>query len=418
MIQQFDPMTTLIFTLPLDPFDQSIVLDCVQSSDGKHISAPLALMPQPHSSVDVVAIVPVQALSWHQVKLPQGSLPGALMANRHASRLRAILVGLLEDCLLDDPAQLHFALQPQPNVDAPVWVAACNSAWLTAALGLLAQAGYNVTRIVPETSPQALADAIEVSEGVNLPLVAGMTAGAEDGGHMGMLVCPLSAAVAKMLPADCPVFAEPSVAALAERCFERPITLQQRAQRLLKASNTPWSLAQFEFANAQRRQRWAPLTQMVQRFARAPEWRAARWSLVSLVLVNLIGLNVWAMREQAGLRGEEKAVRAILTDTFPKVPVVVDAPVQMQREVAMLQRARGGVADVDMESMLSAFATLAPTGYRPSNIEFSANELHMKGPSMTTADKDRIITGLKLMGLVASVQGDGWQIQYGMGVAQ
>ena len=54
---------------------------------------------------EIVAVVPARALSWQQVTLPQG-------ATAQASRLRAVLEGLLEEHLLDDPAQLHFALQP------------------------------------------------------------------------------------------------------------------------------------------------------------------------------------------------------------------------------------------------------------------------------------------------------------------
>ena len=46
------------------------------------------------------------------------------------TRLRSILEGLLEDRLLDDPAQLHFALQPGARAGSPVWVAVCDRSWL------------------------------------------------------------------------------------------------------------------------------------------------------------------------------------------------------------------------------------------------------------------------------------------------
>ena len=47
-----------------------------------------------------------------------------------------------------------------------------------------------------------------------------------------------------------------------------------------------------------------------------------------VVLVNLIGLNTWAMREQASLSAQRRAVGAVLTDTFPNTTVVVDAPLE------------------------------------------------------------------------------------------
>ena len=51
---------------------------------------------------EVVAVVPWQCLSWHAVTLPPHSGP----------RLSAVLQGLLEEQLLDDPAQLHLAVAP------------------------------------------------------------------------------------------------------------------------------------------------------------------------------------------------------------------------------------------------------------------------------------------------------------------
>ena len=110
-------MPLLIITLPLDAADNAALFDYVLSPEGStvtsHASVPLALLPERDKRQgEVVAVVPAQALSWHQVQLPQGSLPRSMLGERGAPRLRAILDGLLEDQLLDDPAQLHLALQP------------------------------------------------------------------------------------------------------------------------------------------------------------------------------------------------------------------------------------------------------------------------------------------------------------------
>lgn len=415
-------MTQLIITLPLETADKAAPMDCVQSPDGQllasYASAPLALLPRVDASVEVVAVVPLSALSWHRVSLPQGSLPKSRLAERGANRLRAILDGLLEDQLLDEPAAVHLALQPQPQVGVPVWVAACDRAWLGSALGALSQAGYNVTRIVPESSPQALVDVIAVTEGQNQPMVAGWIgavspADAADERRSGMLVSALSATSAALLSPESPVVAEPAVAALAEQLFQRPVTLQQRGQRLLQAAQTPWDLAQFEFTNAQRDRRWANLAQGVQSFARAPVWRAARWALVLLVVVNLIGLNTWAMRERANLNAQRQAVGAVLKETFPNTPVVVDAPTQMARAVAVLQRASGSAAGTDLESILSSFSALAPVGYVPTAIEYAANSLRLSGPAVPAPEQERITAGLKALGLDASLQGDVWLIRAG-----
>src|SRR5512133_3539364 len=114
-------MISFIITLPTASADAAAQYDYVLTADGsaetRSASVPLALLPVPSDrQTEVIVLLPMPALSWHQVQLPKGSLARGLMAERGVSRLRAILDGLLEDRLLDEPAQLHLALQPQPMV--------------------------------------------------------------------------------------------------------------------------------------------------------------------------------------------------------------------------------------------------------------------------------------------------------------
>src|SRR5687768_14764839 len=117
-------MALLLVTAPLPPSPAGGDYGwAMWSSDGRKLrsqgSAPPALLP---SGDELILCVPAATLSWHQVTLPQGSMSGGV-------RLRSVLNGLLEDRLLDDPEQLHFALQPDPRAGVPVWVAACNRLW-------------------------------------------------------------------------------------------------------------------------------------------------------------------------------------------------------------------------------------------------------------------------------------------------
>src|SRR5215213_5768175 len=117
-------MALLLVTAPLPPAPAGGDYGwAVWSSDGRKLrsrgSAPPALLP---AGDELILGVPAAALSWHQVTLPQGSMTGGV-------RVRSVLNGLLEDRLLDDPEQLHFALQPDARAGVPVWVAACSRPW-------------------------------------------------------------------------------------------------------------------------------------------------------------------------------------------------------------------------------------------------------------------------------------------------
>ena len=146
---------------------------------------------------------------------------------------------------------------------------------------------------------------------------------------------------------------------------------------------------------------------------RAPQWRAARLALVALVLVNLVGLNAWALREQAALQAKRQAVRAVLTGTFPKIPVVVDAPLQMAREVAALQRASGAASATDMEAMLAALGAQLPVTQTLTAIDYGSQELRAKVPAVAPEAQARVALALKQQGMSAAWDGVQWVIKPG-----
>jgi general secretion pathway protein L len=296
-----------------------------------------------------------------------------------------------------------------------VWVAACDRAWLKAHLQALAQAGHAASRIVPEFTPEITAQTLYVLDQADRAMLVG-------GGALqsvSLLLCPLSAATVALMDDESAsavrleVVAEPAVAVLAEELFKRPVTLMQRPQRWLQAAQTPWDLAQFDLLNANRDRAVAHMVQGLNSLVRAPQWRAARFALLLLLVANLIGLNAWAWREQASLNTSRLAVRNVLMQTFPKIPAVVDAPVQMAREVAALQRASGTPSGSDMESMLAKFGVAAPDGLALTAIDYVAQELRVKTPPMALKDQDRLVLTLKQQGLSAAWDGAQWVIKPG-----
>lgn len=373
---------------------------------------PLAL------GAETVALVPAQALSWHQVQLPAGTLARGMLAERSAPRLRAVLEGLLEDHLLDDPAQLHFALQPEARNDAKVWVAVCHRQWLADALAALQTTGYQPQRLVPEWTP----DDADSSTDQPAPAARWVIGDADTAqlvwtDAQGVHTWPLTGVrsdsagvphqLQNLVPAEAELFAEPAVAQLAEQLLHRTARVVTPDQRLRTAAQTDWNLAQFDFS---RRNPWlARLAVAADTVWRTPQWRPARWATVALVVVQVLGVNAFAWRAKSQLAQQRTAIRTTLTQTFPNVTVVVDAPVQMQRALAALQQSSGAAAATDMETLLSALGSAnqeAPAHTAPTTVEYAGQTMRIHIGSNTQDYLDSLDHALKQRGYSSRRDGD------------
>jgi general secretion pathway protein L len=386
-----------------------------QSRDGQSVSAqgraPASALPRLGVALDVVAIVPSEWLSWHAVDLPKGSQAGG------ATRLRAVLDGLLEDRVLDDTSNLHFAVGPAARASAAspdgtaVWVAACDKALLKAALAPLEAAGRPVSRIVPEFAPLDAATSRSggaSSEGASRTVYAVGEPGDAwlvDVHSQGVTRLPLQAVVvqqwlaqaARTLDARSPtsheapgngvreIFAEPAVSALAGELLNLPVQLQQAPQRWLLALQAPWDLAQFDLSNSGRLRAFKKLGDAWANLCHAPRWRAARWGVGLALVANVVGLNAWAWKEHAALTQQRKDVQSVLTQTFPQVKVVVDAPIQMGRELALLRQSTGAPAPRDLENLLSAVgqASAAVGKLDVVSLDYAEGELRLRTKGLT-----------------------------------
>ncbi len=391
-------MTSLVVLLPLSPAGAQTEFDYVLTPDGRssgaHASAQASLLPAATGTgAEVVAVAPASRLSWHQVELPRG-------ITATSPRLRAVLEGLLEDRLLDDPDALHFALQPQARAGAPAWVATCDRAWLRSAVQVLESAQRPVTRIVPEFAPDDAPALYALGEAEQASLVA---VSAE-----GLMCLPLTPAAMALLPAlpdDAPRVAEPGVAALAEQVLGQKVLLQQAPQRWLQAARSGWDLAQADFSSSGRARTFKKIATGWAELLRAPQWRPARWGAVLLVALNLLGLNAWAWKERAGLQTKQETIKRTLVQTFPQVKVIVDAPVQMEKEVAVLRQATGATSGRDLEAMLGALASTAAPGRAVAAIEFNGAELRAKGVASSADETRAIANTVKGMGYAAEWRG-------------
>ncbi|MGP1691031.1 MAG: type II secretion system protein GspL [Giesbergeria sp.] len=376
-------MSLLILTLPLadgaGPPEYRYTLSPDGHQVARHGCASAALLPTTgRAASELVALVPASALSWQRVQLPPGVAPSS-------PRMRAVLEGLLEDYLLDDPVKLHFALAPGASAGASTWVAVCDREWLRRALQALESAGRPVARVVPECTPGGQSPTLHATGTPEQPqiVVSGLP---PDGAVATLPLTPAALALLPEVPAGAAPFvatAEPAVAALAERLLGRPVALLAASEHALQAARSQWDLAQFDLANSGRTRALRKASGLLGALLQAPEWRAARWATALLVLAQLVGLNALAWKEENALKAKRAAVNSTLTTSFPHVKVVANAPLQMERELALLRQASGSLTATDLEPMLAAAGTALGAPGGASAVDFTPGALQLRGIALS-----------------------------------
>ncbi len=394
-------MRTLIVQLPLSPASPAVAyphagVDAPAQAARVAVQwAQADLLPAASRDGEVVVMVPAQALSWQQVELPTG-------LHKQPARITAALQGLLEDRLLADPGSLHLALQTDWQHSAQPWVAACDKAWLSGHLQALEAAGLTVHRIVPEISPN--------TEGLQV-LALGDTASGwvwfSQKSH-GVWGSPIASAQAPAWSTwlgqtgeAFPVqgLAEPALAAWLGERLGAPAQLLQPYQHWLQALASGWDLAQFDLQTHKHARRIKSLQKSLNALWTAAEWRPARWGLGLLVLSQLVGLNAWAWKTRADWQAQQQAMTRVLLETFPQTKVVVDAPLQMERELTRLRQSSGQLAPQDLESLLSALGqALEPGMATPTRLVFQPGQLQVQGLVLTAVQQQSIEQALQRQG--------------------
>ncbi|MDN5507300.1 MAG: type II secretion system protein GspL, partial [Comamonas sp.] len=160
--------------------------------------------------------------------------------------------------------------------------------------------------------------------------------------------------------------------------LQRPVTIFTAAQRLLQSHGYAGDLAQFDLdlggsTRARRR-----LLDAWHGFAKAPQWRAARWAAGIAVVAQLAGLNAWAFRENRAIELRQQQAKQVLQTTFPHVPVIIDAPVQMQRELDLLRSNSGALSASDLEALLAASAGIQGV-QNAKSLQYQDKQLRISG---------------------------------------
>jgi general secretion pathway protein L len=333
-------------------------------SQGKQ--CPASLLPKADT---VVAVLSDADVGWHRITLPKSP----------AARLGAALVGVLEEALLEDADSTLLAVAPQAAAGQPTWIAAVNLPWLRSELAELERAQIFVDRVVPGVCPDEVPSGhfVETEEVTGTP-AEGISLSWSHAGGAALL--NLQGGLTRELVPGTGLpgtrwTATPSAAEHAEHWLGAPVNVMPTPFRLLQASRTLWNLRQFSLA---RKHKGVRAARDFFRELMSPDWRPARYGLVTLLLLQVLGLNLWAWHQRSAMEAKNTAMVKVLQTTFPQIRAVLDARLQMQREVQALRALAGKPGDSDLEPLLQATAMAWPTDRPPvDNLQFKEGQLSL-----------------------------------------
>lgn len=351
-------MSQLIIALPQAHFlnQDPPSLDFVLLAEGEVVEAGRAVPTQlpriKDAAHEVVGLAPARALSWHAVQLPPG-------VGAQSPRLRAVLDGLLEDQLLDAPADLHLVLagDTRGSTDDSRWVAACERRWLAMAVQGLEAAGCKLSRVLPEWGPPG-------------PARVHVTGTPE---HLQLLLCS---------PQSC-------------------------AQMDFQAELLDWAAPE---GSATRLSTEPELLGALQALSPQPAQalpRSERWAAAAVPRWDLAGFNALAWSQSVQLQSRKEQMRQVLLQTFPQTPPRSgeDPPQQMQREVERLRAATVQPSSADLPVMLSAALTALPAGRAPQALGYAPGQLRLGGLALSPTELQALAERLRPQGYSATAQG-------------
>jgi hypothetical protein len=131
-----------------------------------------------------------------------------------------------------------------------------------------------------------------------------------------------------------------------------------------------------------------------------------------LLATQLLGLNLAAWQLNAQVTAQKELHKNILKQSFPQA-TVVDAPLQMAREVRQLQSTLGTATPRDLEHALQVVGAALPAGQRITAIDYQAQgqaETKLQGLQLNSAQASAFVQSLRTQGLDAQNNGSQWRI--------
>jgi general secretion pathway protein L len=367
---------------------------------------PIALLPKA-SSVDVVFDASdVFITTIDPPKLAEG-------------RLRMALPNILEERLLADPADCHFAFRPTRSAgntgagEAPKMpVAVVDRGLLTRALDALTESGYRIRAAYSEiyTVPPPLAGVLSVRIGRGRGIAR---SGVHDGFafDIGEEVPPTLALAVRQLGIKRIQAYGREASRLTALADGLGVQVDLHPEEVdLGSTDGAVNLLQGAFAQGGMMGSFTPGGLMPALTARALRVPLA-WAAAAAV-VAVAGMNIYYLK----LEGESKALRsqmeASFRSNFPQIAAIVDPIEQTKRQMSEL-RSRAGIPSANDFSVLNArtatLLSIAPIG-SVAAMEYRDNALKVKfrpGTGDNAALQNSLRSAAVQQGLVIRFEGDG-----------
>lgn len=311
----------------------------------------LAEVPREHA---VEAVLPASRVLVARLKLPKVN----------AATIRELLPFAVEDRLLADPAQIH-AVPGTTNAHGETLVAVVDRNWLGETLSLLARAGLRPTRVVCES-------ALLPAEPGCWHAVLGKSRSflVEDDGHavafdrpagaeppLALRIAADESAERDSRPGRLQVLVEPGLPLPGSALWEERLGTKVSVSESLPPLSAPVAVTAIDLlAGVFARNAGGMGSLRVPRLA---------WALAAVVVALQLGFTTahwWRLeRERRSLEAESEA---LFRGAFPEAKTVVDPALQMRRNLADLQRARGRAAANDFLALATAAARNDPAPAR------------------------------------------------------
>ena len=388
-------METLLIQLPTATFSSAVRFDIGLAGEG---DTPVMISRRLDEQVavnrvvsDVVAVVPARRLSWHRVEIPPA-------LKRQSKRIEVFLRNALEDAVLEEQSELHFALAPNWAKEKAAWVAVCNRPWLRGHLDGLAAAGYVVTRLIPELHPTVEPRLLAL--GHNRHPMLWFTNARE--GVWGLPLDKETAATALIgLNGDRAVspdkiFADAPGSRYLDSQQDKAVTLIANGEHIQWSRSSEWDMLQWSLQSSESSRLLSKGWRNVNRWWFDLKWKRFRQGLAAVIVVNLVGLNVWSAMVQAQFDRQNDELLQLFKASYPQVQVVIDPHRQMLAEVRRTQ-AQSKVTRASFLAAIGALGELTPPeAGLAKEIQFRAGVLTVKG--LTQSPQQTALIRTKLAG--------------------